>query len=155
MRLRIVATGLCLLATTAQAAGVYKWVDDRGVVHFDDTHLFLPALTQRTLDQRVIQARPGSPTPKPFADQVVEQCRLLEDRLASFRNAREMYGQTPWGDVYRMSPSQMQLTVLETDQARQRYCAPAAADTLYAQRLAELHADPAANRIKTTPVTRR
>ncbi len=120
------------------AAGVYKWVDAKGVVHYDDTTLFSPQLTQADIDRRVIKARPMVPTPPEYRAQVRQLCILTSERLVNYRDARELYGQDPFGDIYLMSPRQVGLTIAETERDQGRYCGSDAADKLFAQQLAEL-----------------
>ncbi len=128
---------LAVMCGTAAAAGVYKWIDARGVVHYDDTYVIGTPLTQATLDRRVIAARTTLKVPKDFVAEVARRCGIERERLANFRGATAMFGQDPSGNVYPLSPAQMRLTVLETDRDMQRYCGRNAADTLYAEQVAE------------------
>lgn len=132
----VVVAALLSLAAPAQAAGVYKWVDAQGQVHYDDTNLLSLRLTQIDMDRRRIDARPTVRTPRAFDDQVQQRCAVSRERLANYREARALYGQDPAGNVYLLSPRQTGIEVAESERDTALYCSAGAADRLYAEQLA-------------------
>jgi hypothetical protein len=124
------------------------WVDAKGITHYDDKSIYSSRVTQVELDRRVVAAKPFSVPPAGFAERVRQLCKINRERLGNYRQARELYGQDPAGNVYRMSPTQIGITIAETKRDDAQLCAPGAADRLYAQRVAALtqpDANPAAS----------
>lgn len=138
----LAALVLLLAAPAVQAAGVYKWVARDGTVHFDDKTVTQPRLTQADLDHRIVDARPQEPAPPAFARQVEQRCDVSRVRLGNYRAARELYGEDPAGNVYRLSPRQVALSIAEVERDEATYCGTTAADALYAKRLAEARKQP-------------
>ncbi|MGH8456692.1 MAG: DUF4124 domain-containing protein [Stenotrophobium sp.] len=143
MRPGISAVLLLIASVPLYAGSAYKWVDRDGVVHYDDkTTLNSQRLTHGYIESRDIPAQPdwAGVIPGDFVAQVALQCRNSQSRLASYENAREIYGRDPGGDVYLMSPHQARLMILETRRDVRSYCAADAAKTLWTQRQARLQA---------------
>lgn len=128
-----------LAAATAQAAGVYKWVDRNGVVHYDDTQVvYSQRMTREYMDQRQIAADPGwtGPVPGAFVEEVEKQCSNNRERLGNYQNAKQLFGRDPSGNSYPLTPRQVALMVAETERDAKRYCQPDAARKLYIEKMA-------------------
>lgn len=138
---------------SAQAASVYKWTDSDGIVHYDDTQLVdSTKMTREYMDQRQIPASTTytGPIPQAFIDDVQRRCNQARERVQNYRSANQLYGRTPDGIEYLLSPRQVALMVAETEQLEKRYCAANAAKTLFAQE-AQLVAEPAPHPAKSSP----
>ena len=68
--------------------------------------------------------------PAEFVREVAQQCSDLQERGASYQQARVVYGRDPVGNQYRFSANQVALEVLRLQQAAVRYCRPLAAQHL-------------------------
>lgn len=132
--------GLLLLFTAqAQAAGgVFKGMDDKGVVQYDDHSLLAERLTRATIARGSIAADAKATVPADFVREVAQQCSDLQQRSASYQQARVVYGRDPVGNQYRFSANQVALEVLRLQQAAARYCRPLAAQHLLTEARAEL-----------------
>ena len=124
---------LCLLAPLAQAAGVYKWVDDKGITHFDDQNLLGERLTRQNINQREVPAQASAIAPPEFVAEVQQRCTDLRERAQSYRQATEIYARDPFGNTYKLSPTQMTLERAGLDREKNRYCRPDAAAKLIAE----------------------
>jgi hypothetical protein len=145
---------VALVATFASgpagAAGVYKWTDTQGRIHYDDNNVLEPQLTLESLKARGIPAREEATTPQDFINAVQHRCELARARFDSYRSATTLEGQDPAGNGYVMSPRQVQIEIAIAGREQTRYCAPGAAERLYRE------PPPAANaQAKITPVERR
>lgn len=126
---------MCCVAP-ALAAGVYKWTDRDGIVHYDDTQLVdSTKMTREYMDQRKIPASTNytGPIPQAFIDDVQKRCSQAGERVRNYRSAGQLYGRTPDGIEYLLSPRQVALMVAETEAIEKRYCAPNAAKKLFAE----------------------
>jgi hypothetical protein len=64
--LRIVAVAAMLLATSVSGAGMYKWVDDQGVVHYSDkAPADVPPKGESVLDKQGREVKKIEPPPSP------------------------------------------------------------------------------------------
>jgi hypothetical protein len=142
----IAATGL---AFAAHAAGVYKWTDAQGHVHFDDNNLLEQRLTLDGLRAHSIPPRSDSKAPQDFANAVKQRCDDVRERLAGYRSATTLEGRDPAGNIYVMSPRQAQVEIAIAEREQTRYCAPGATDRLYHEPL------PVTTVSKITPVEQR
>ena len=128
----------CLLALiavpVAQAAGVYRWVDEDGKLHYEDRAVVnSKRVTRESLSKRDIPANPELPPPPAFVLEVSLTCANYQDRLHSYREAGNVYARDPSGNRVQLSDRQQKLLVAQTEQDVQRYCNPNAARQLYAQ----------------------
>lgn len=117
----------------AEAAAAYKWVDPAGTVHYDDRTVAGLRLTQEYLQQRRVTAAPVGAPPAEFVHDVGQACRELGERLHSYLGATRLWGRDPDGQVYPLSARQSGLLIAQTRRDAGRYCAPDAAQTLYAE----------------------
>ena len=125
---------LWLLATTVQAkGGVFKGVDEKGVVQYDDYSLLAERLTRASIARGSVAADAKATVPAEFVRVVEQQCSDLQQRGASYQQARAVYGRDPAGNRYRFSANQVALEVLRLQQAAVRYCRPLAAQHLLAE----------------------
>lgn len=132
--------GLMLLcASQAHAVGgVFKGVDEKGVVQYDDYSLLAERLTRATIARGSVAADAKATVPAEFVREVAQQCSDLRQRGASYQQARVVYGRDPAGNQYRFSANQVALEVLRLQQAATRYCRPLAAQYLLAEARAAL-----------------
>lgn len=130
---------LMLAATLAQAAGgVFKGVDEKGIVQYDDHSLLAERLTRATIARGSVAADAKATVPAELVREVAQQCSDLQQRGASYQQARVVYGRDPAGNQYRFSANQVALEVLRLQQAATRYCRPLAAQYLLTEARAEL-----------------
>lgn len=145
----LLGLSLYLAATAAESAGgVFKWVDARGIVHYDDHSLLAERLTRATIARGVVAADAKATVPADFVAEVARQCEDLRQRSASYAQARELYGRDPAGNQYRFSGYQMALERATLAAESRRYCRPLAAQYILsearaAQRAAALKSAPA------------
>ncbi len=127
------ASLLWTLSATALAAGVYKWVDRQGIVHYDDRTLSAERLTRATIAKRAVAAEATARAPQDFVEDVARQCADVSTRSASYAEARELYGRDPVGNQYRFSDYQLALERARLAHETRRYCQPLAAEKLLAE----------------------
>lgn len=141
MRCMIFAAMVALaFGATAQAAQIYKWVDDQGVTHFDAQ----PPAGRQT-QQIDIQKPPTPPAPagpksaidgeaeQRAVDSVVkkkvaqeesrraEDCKLLRTNLSQLQNNPRVREQIE-GGLKRLSEDERQGRIAETQKAISDYC---------------------------------
>lgn len=139
--MRAVARGLVclsawLLPVLVEAAGsVYRWTDAQGVVHYDDQSRLQERLTRATIARGPVAAEPSATVPADLVAEVRRRCIDLRERASSMRSAATLYGQDPAGNVYRLSPRQTALALIEADRDQQRYCHPEAPRHFYREAL--------------------
>jgi len=139
-RLRTSTSLLLLLifgVSTAQAAGVFKWVGPDGIVHYDDQHRLEQRLSWDYLNDRQIPSRLDATTPPAFIKAVAGDCLIARERADLVATASELYGSDPAGNVYKLSPRQQLLEVKLADRDVSRYCAAGAAERMYREMRAE------------------
>ena len=114
------------------AAGVYRWTDANGVVHYADRAPG-PALRldRHYIESRQIAPRSLSVVPREFAEKVRAECRLREERVAAYRSAKQVSGRDPSGRPAPMAPEERQALIQEAAEAARRYCAEDAAEVLW------------------------
>lgn len=117
---------------SAQAAGVYKWVDRQGVIRYDDYSLLAERLTRASIARGGVAADAKATVPAEFVAEVARQCGDLKERAAAYAEARAVYGRDPVGNQYRLSANQVALEVARLRQDSARYCRPLAAQYLLA-----------------------
>lgn len=127
------AIWLGLLATTASAGSVYKWIDRSGVVHYDDDSRIGEKLSRADVANRYIEVDPSATAPAELVREVNALCHDLAARSRSYAEATQLYGRDPFGNTYRMSDTQMVLERASLARETQRYCRPDAADKLLAE----------------------
>lgn len=134
--LRGLLGALSLLLGTVQAASVYRWVDENGVVHYDDTRSSGTRLTRQYLDDRVIADEPAwaGVIPGELLAEVEQRCANSRERLLNYRAAPVIYGHDPSGNVYTLSATQSKLMLAEIQAEADRYFAPDAARRIHAER---------------------
>ncbi|PHN30796.1 DUF4124 domain-containing protein [Pseudomonas phytophila] len=141
MRCMIIAAIVALaLGTTAQAAQIYKWVDDQGVTHFDAQP---PAGRQtQQIDTQKPPAVPTTGNSKAAIDEEAEQravddvvkkkitqeegrraedCKILRTNLSQLQNNPRVREQVE-GGLKRLSEDERQVRITETQQAIKDYC---------------------------------
>jgi len=129
--------GLLLCGAVQAAGGVFKWVDDRGVTHYDDQSLLAERMTRATIARGLVAADPTATVPADYVALVADQCVDLRQRAASVSQARDLYGRDPVGNQYRLSDNQVALERARLAQETTRYCRPLAAQALLAEARAE------------------
>lgn len=119
-------TGLCLalLSCSSLAAGVYRWVDEEGLVHYSDVpegaEVEVLEVESKPTDpnriaaelerereqsqQRAIQEREAeedaseqAKLAKQVSDERAENCRIAQERMERYSNARRLYRPLPGG----------------------------------------------------------
>jgi hypothetical protein len=127
-----------LLSLTVQAGGgVYKWVDEKGITHYDDSNLVAERLTRASIARRAVATDASATVPRDFVRDVRAQCDDLRERSAAYASASALHARDPFGNTYTLSAVQAQLTRAELARETTRYCRPMAAEKL----LAEARAD--------------
>ena len=109
-------------AALAANAGVYRWFDDRGNLHYDDQNLLGERVTRSTLNQREIAPEPALVIPPEFIEEVQLRCTDFSERAQNYRKASEIYGRDPSGNSYRLSSQQAAIARLDADRLKQRFC---------------------------------
>lgn len=139
----LLGLALLLLATSASAASVYRWVDRNGVVHYDDTNSTGTRMTREYLAGRDIPEEPewSGTIPGDIVAEVRQRCSNARARLQEYRSAPQIYGRDPSGNVYALSPAQSRLMMAEIQAEADRYCAPGATRQAYADRIAAVKAE--------------
>lgn len=122
--------GAAGFALVAEAAGVFKWVDAYGAVHYDDKSLLAERLTRASIARNKVDADAKATVPTEFVKAVAHQCKDLQERNESYASAGELYSRDPVGNQYRLSSNQMALERAGLAQETQRYCRPLAAQYL-------------------------
>ena len=125
------------LPNAAQAAGVFKWVEKDGSVHYDDQHRLEQRLTLDYLKDRKVPSRLDATTPPAFIKAVAGDCVIARERADLVGAASELYGSDPAGNVYKLSPRQQLLEVKLADRDVAHYCTAGAAERLYREMGAE------------------
>ena len=126
---------LILSCASASAAGVYRWVDENGTVHFEDKNVVdSKRVTRQDLSKREIPAEPDWPPPPAFVLEVQLACASQRDRLRSYEQAGVIVARDPGGNESVLSERQYQLMVAQVRAQVERLCAPDAARRLYAER---------------------
>jgi hypothetical protein len=129
-------------ANTASANGVYRWVDRSGMVHFDDTSTGREKMTLEYLAKRQIAPATdwNGEVPADLILEAKDQCANTQDRLASTRGAKQLYGRDPSGNSYPLSAPQAHLLIEQTERETQYWCRPEAAKKIYAEQIARAKA---------------
>ncbi len=145
------------------APGVYKWVDREGVTRYDDRASDkAPRMTRDDIEGRRI---PDTPTwlgtvPVEIVEEAQLKCQIAREREVAYTSARTLYGRDPGGNVYPLSPAQVQLEVATARRDGDRYCGTQGALNLQAEKRAaqeqeRRRAEAAAPKYKVIPVERR
>ncbi|HUP91511.1 MAG TPA: DUF4124 domain-containing protein [Solimonas sp.] len=132
-------TGLAL-ATPAMAAGVYRWVDKDGVVHYDDqSRRSSTPVTREYMEQRRMQSPPRaqSVVPPDILADVQLRCSSGRDRLETYSGAGRVYGRDRSGRVHQLSAEQLRQELLAARIQVERFCAADAGEHLLAEEQAE------------------
>lgn len=119
--------GLCMAMAAGASGGVFKWVDARGIVHYDDYSLQAERLTRASIARGLVDADPKATVPAELVAEVAHQCNDLKARRASMAEARILYARDPVGNQYRLSDNQVALERAVLAQQTTRYCRPLAA----------------------------
>lgn len=119
--------GLCMAMAAGASGGVFKWVDARGIVHYDDYSLQAERLTRASIARGLVDADPKATVPAELVAEVAHQCSDLKERSASYASAQVLFGRDPVGNQYRLSNYQAALERAVLVQQSQRYCRPLAA----------------------------
>lgn len=135
-----------LFAVVAQSAGaqsVYRWVDEQGRIHYDDLNSSRgQRVTREYMAKRSIPDEPdwtGIISGELVAE-VRQRCDNARGRLKSYGDAPEIYGRDPSGNVYKLSPTQAHLMLDEIRQETAYYCGADAPRRVYEDRKAETEA---------------
>lgn len=131
----LLGISLLAFAGTAAAAGVYRWVDKDGNVHFEDKNVVdSKRVTREDLSSRDIPAEPDWPPPPAFVLEVQLACASQQDRLRSYEQAGHIVARDPGGNESVLSDRQYQLMLAQVREQVQRLCAADAPKRLYAER---------------------
>lgn len=133
MRIAIVIV-LVTAASLVQAAGVYRWVDAGGNVHYSDQPVAnAERVNAATLQSKTVQPAPEVQVSKRFRERVQRECATARERIAMYDRAGAVYGNTVTGVRYELDSVQRQRRIDELRAARAKYCAPHAAERLWQQ----------------------
>lgn len=129
-----VAVALILISSAAQAAGVYRWVDEQGRVHYEDKNVVNSKRVTRTdMSKRQIPANPDWPPPPAFVTEVKLACASQQDRLKSYEQAGVILARDPGGNEAPLSERQYQLMLEQVRLEVKRLCSADAPQRLYAE----------------------
>lgn len=128
------ATLLLVVAGAAPAAGVYRWVDATGQVHYSDK----PIAQAQRVNAATLQSKEVKPAPRlhvspRFRERVERECATVRERIAMYRSAGNVYGNTVTGVGYELDLAQRARKLEELRAARDRYCTAGAAERLWRQ----------------------
>lgn len=131
---------VALLSSSAHAAQIFKWVDDKGVLHYGaepSREHASERVTNRTYrSSSTFQEAAASPTEAPnqkIIDQQVRQqiaqeeaerkenCTLLRTNLAQLKNNPRLLAEID-GKTVRLTEEQRQERIAETEQRIADYC---------------------------------
>lgn len=133
--LALLTVSLIAAAGPATAAGVYRWVDKDGNVHYEDKNVVdSKRVTRQDLSNRNIPAEPDWPPPPAFVLQVQLACASQQDRLRSYEQAGRIVARDPGGNESVLSDRQYRLMLAQVREEVQRLCAADAPRRLYAER---------------------
>lgn len=130
---RVLALAALLLPAAAGAAGVYKWVDRNGVVHYDDSSRLGERLSRASIANRYIEVDPRATVPEELVRDVAAACAAARERSEAYETADALYGRDPFGNTVRLTDNQVRLEVGTLQRERRRYCRPNAAERLLAE----------------------
>lgn len=126
--------------TTATAAGVYRWVDEQGRVHYSDVpvtgaqsinlHTFEPEDGgKRPAGPRTLASPPGQAEErldegpgKELALTEVEKCQLAEQQLAVFRNSDVVIERDAYGEQRTLSDEERARGLAAAGANVEKYC---------------------------------
>lgn len=117
-------------AGAAQAGGVFKWVDSRGITHYDDQNLLAERLTRATIARGLVEADPKATVSAEFVQAIARQCQDLRERSASYAGAQALYASDPAGNQYQLNERQVALERATLASEARRYCRPLAAQLI-------------------------
>ncbi len=139
----VLAAAALTWSVIAASASVYRWIDKGGEVHYDDTSSGGRKLTREYLDERVVPDEPEwlGVIPSDFVAEVQQRCSNAKERLANYGSAPVIYGRDPSGNTYTLSHTQARLMIAEIQGESDRYCAPDAPRSIYAERIAAVKAE--------------
>lgn len=110
-----VALVVGVVATPAQADKVYRWVDEKGKVHYGDR----PAQGAEQLKLR----RPGQAVPSAPADESPsEQCLQAQQQLREYQGAERIVERDALGNERQYSPEQHAQLIARTQDKVQELC---------------------------------
>ena len=134
MRFKVrVAVVLCL-TSTATFAGVYRWVDADGRVHYTDK----PVQNSEPVNTHTGQPRGAQPLPGPTPDpnltpeQVTQRktdCEQKKQQLTSYKAAAKIVETDSLGRQHEFSEDERKLLLQKTEQGMQESCGAAGIST--------------------------
>lgn len=122
------------ITPAAVASAVYKWVDQAGQVHYDDTRVADgQRLTRELLATRVVApaADKGLTVPAEWVDLFAGQCDRAGSRIQTLRVATAVYGLSPRGHEFRYTDQQVRLMIVEARAEAAQHCPANAARDAY------------------------
>lgn len=131
IRSAAVAVLLCV-SLAAPAAGIYKRLDEAGKLEFLDRNLSdSERITRKYLVSRYIPPRDSLPPPPEYVAEIATACANQRDRLATYRDASQLYARDPSGNRVPLSSRQQRLMIVHVEQEVERLCRPRAAEKLF------------------------
>ena len=135
LSLAIIGAALLLataLPQNAHSAGIYRWVDSNGKVHYSDKSVFNSRRVRSTdLSGRTIPPKPQIPVPVEYAEEVKRQCALHKSRLESFQAATDITYRDPSGNQIPLNATQQKIEIERTKQEVRTFCGNAAPERLW------------------------
>ena len=121
------AAALLCMCAAAQAAEVYKWVDQQGRIHFGDRPQ--PGWKKMEVkstsgDGRSSSAPAGSAPPAPQTASSAA-CSTKRQQLESYRRATELVERNPLGEERALTEEQRTKLIQLTEQQIDQLCKPA------------------------------
>ena len=120
--LSIALAALTSTAAMATRSGVYKWIDDRGNIHYDDQSLLAERITHSTLADRTVEPEPEIKVPEDFVKEVKLRCTDFSERAQGFRTAAQLYVRDASGHSMPLNERQSAMARAEANALKTRFC---------------------------------
>lgn len=129
----VLLAAMAVAGTAVVHAKVYRWVDDKGVVHFTAQ----PPADQREAEEVKVRAPTPSSSAKPeasdesadkaksdneYASQLSEACETAKKNYEAFANPDNVRFQTEDGEVVEFSPEEREQRTQEAKKQMEAYC---------------------------------
>ena len=129
----LIAASLCLLSAAA-SAGVYRWVDADGRVHYTDK----PVQNSEPVDTHSGQPKGAQPLPGPTPDssltpeqlaQRKADCDQKKQQMTNYKTAAKIVETDSLGRQHEFSEDERKLLLKKTEQGMQESCGAAGIST--------------------------
>lgn len=125
MRKLTLALSILLCAGFVQAAGLYRWVDKDGKVHYTDRPIE---------NAELIGGKPAAPeateesepkTDEELADEArTQKCELAKQRLEQYQQAGSLFSQDEFGNKRTLSAEEQVQSIVDMQKQVEAFCDP-------------------------------